>query len=166
MRIRAEQPDDAAQIEALTVAAFADAPHSDRTEHFIVRALRRSGAPWISIVADDAGKVLGHLALSPVTVSGGAAHWYGLGPLSVLPSRQGQGIGSGLVRDGLARLRQAGAAGCVVLGDPGYYGRFGFRAASPLSLPGVPPAYFQSIAFDGNPPSGNVAYPVAFSARD
>ncbi|KEX96141.1 GCN5 family acetyltransferase, partial [Brucella ceti B1/94] len=90
--------------------------------------------------------------------------WYGLGPVSVLPARQGEGIGGKLIREGLAQLRGAGARGCVLLGDLGYYGRFGFKADARQKLPGVPPEYFQCLAFGPDMPQGDVAYHAAFDA--
>lgn len=164
-RIRSEQPSDASAIEAVTVAAFKDAPHTDHTEHFIVRELRRTGALTVSLVAHDGGEIVGHVAVSPVSISNGATRWHGLGPISVLPARQGQGIGTQLMRSALSALRASGAAGCVVLGEPGYYARFGFVADPGLVLPGVPPSYFQAVAFSEPLPSGTVDYHAAFSAK-
>ncbi len=108
-------------------------------------------------------RLLGHVAFSPVLIGGEEKGWYGLGPVSVLPDRQGEGIGSILIREGLAILRQEGAKGCVLLGDPGYYGRFGFRADQRLKLPGVPAEYFQCLAFGPDTPEGDVAYDMAFN---
>lgn len=166
LRIRHEAPGDAATIEAVTVAAFLDAPHTAHTEHFIVRALRAAGQLSVSLVAEHDGVIVGHVAISPVTISDGATDWYGLGPVSVVPSHQGRGIGTQLVTQALAELRDRGAAGCVVLGEPGYYGRFGFEAAPQLMLPGVPPEYFQTLPFRGDLPSGDVAYHASFDARE
>lgn len=129
-----------------------------------MRALRGAGQLSVSLVAEADGAVVGHVAASPVTLSGGERGWYGLGPVSVTPAWQGRGIGSRLVRQALDVLRARGAAGCVVLGEPGYYGRFGFAAAPALVLPGVPPAYFQALAFAGAVPAGTVAYHAAFTA--
>lgn len=81
------------------------------------------------------------------------------------PERQGEGIGSQLMLHALDKLREAGAAGCVVLGDPHYYGRFGFAPAAGLVLPRVPPAYFQAIAFVATIAQGTVAYHDAFDAQ-
>ncbi|HLW27067.1 MAG TPA: N-acetyltransferase [Kiloniellales bacterium] len=162
--IHPETAEDIAAIEAVTVAAFQDAPHASGTEHLIVRALRNAGQLTISLVADDRGDLVGHLAISPVTISDGATGWYGLGPLSVAPKRQRQGIGTRLIQDALEHLRPLGAAGLVVLGEPGYYGRFGFRAAQSLVLPGVPSEYFQSLRFKGREPSGTVSYHRSFTA--
>lgn len=163
--IRKESPTDVAAIEAVTVAAFLSATHASHTEQFIINALRQSGQLSISLVADESGAVIGHVAVSPVAVSDGAAGWYGLGPVSVAPERQGQGVGGQLVEQALGELRRLGAAGCVVLGDPNYYSRFGFTAEPSLVLPGVPPEYFQAIAFAGSLPAGEVSYHESFAAQ-
>ncbi len=162
MKIRPEQPGDETAIHALTHAAFADAPHSSQTEAFIVDALRTHGALAISLVAEDEDALVGHVALSPVQLSDGTEGWYGLGPISVLPSRQGQGVGSALMRAALKALEKEGAAGCVLLGEPGYYGRFGFRADARLRLAGVPAEYFQALQLLGPSPDADVQYHPAF----
>lgn len=164
MLIRSERPDDAAAIEAVTLAAFKGAPHTAHTEQLIVRALREAGALSVSLVAEDAGVIVGHVALSPVVLSGGEPGWYGLGPISVVPALQGRGIGTRLMQAALDALRDRGAAGCVVLGDPGYYGRFGFVADPALVLPDVPPVYFQALPLNGAMPVGTVRYHPAFAA--
>ena len=162
--IRYEVAADVSAIDAVTISAFLSAPHTSHTEQFIVDGLRRAGQLVISLVAEVDGKVVGHVAVSPVTISDGAVDWYGLGPISVVPECQRRGIGSRLMREALRALRERGAAGCVVLGEPEYYGRFGFRADPDLSLPGVPPEYFQMIAFGTNRPRGVVTYHSAFDA--
>lgn len=124
--IRKEVPADVSAIEAVTVAAFRSAENSSGTEQHIVAALREGGELVISLVAEEHGQVVGHIAVSPVTISDGAANWYGLGPVSVVPERQAQGVGTLLVTRALEELRSLGAAGCVVLGEPSYYARFGF----------------------------------------
>ncbi|WP_028031937.1 GNAT family N-acetyltransferase [Gemmobacter nectariphilus] len=163
MDIRNERPTDGAAIRALTTAAFATAPHSSGTEAAIVDALRTGGALHLSLVADEGGAILGHVAFSPVSLTPQAQGWFGLGPISVAPGHQRSGIGSALIRQGLAALRAQGAAGCVVLGDPRYYGRFGFVVGG-LRYPGPPAAYFQALAFDGPVPDGLVSYDPAFGA--
>lgn len=164
LTIRPERPGDIEAIGRLAQAAFAAIEYSSRTEHFIVDALRRSGVLSVSRVAAEGDLILGHAAASPVTVSSSAAGWYGLGPVSVSPERRGQGIGTALVNDVLAALKGMGARGCVVLGEPGYYGRFGFKVYSGLVLPGVPAGYFQALSFNGGVPAGDVAYHAAFEA--
>ena len=162
--IRAETSGDAQAIEAVTTSAFLRAPHTSHTEQRIVSGLRRAGKLAVSLVADADGIVIGHVAISPVSISDGASGWFGLGPVSVLPPHQGRGIGSQLVREALRLLHDRGASGCVVLGEPAYYGRFGFRADPNLVLPGVPPEYFQAASFDSSRPRGTVTYDEAFNA--
>ncbi|MGH6706110.1 MAG: GNAT family N-acetyltransferase [Sphingomicrobium sp.] len=162
MHIRAETAGDAAAISAVVEAAFAGAEHSDGTEVAIVEQLRKAAALTISLVATDGTEIVGHVALSPITIDGVDIGWLGVGPVSVLPGRQNQGIGQALMHEALDRARSMGAAGCVVLGEPAYYGGFGFKADERLSFPGPPPEYFQALAFDGAIPSGTVAYHKAF----
>lgn len=160
---REEQPADAPRIAALTEAAFRDAPHASHTEHFIVDALRRAGKLSASLVAEVDGKLVGHVALSAVALSSGQNGWYGLGPISVDPGRQGQGVGSALMRAALQWLRDRDAAGCVLLGDPAYYARFGFAAHPQMTLPGVPPAYFMALLISARAvPAAEVAYDPLF----
>ena len=104
------------------------------------------------------------MAVSPVRIDGRAGDWYGLGPISVRPDCQGRGIGSLLMAQALDALRLLRAGGCVLLGDPAYYARFGFRAEPGLTLPGVPPEYFMALALAGTVPNGSVAYSEAFDA--
>lgn len=165
IRIRKETATDAAAISAVTVAAFQNAAHTSHTEQFIVTALRNAGQLSVSLVADDGGAVIGHVAVSPVTISDGTVGWLGLGPISVAPDYQGQGIGAQLMAQALAELRALGASGCVVLGEPGYYARFGFKAEPSLVLPEVPPEYFQAVLFSGPLPSGIVSYHESFAAQ-
>jgi putative acetyltransferase len=162
VRIREETRADWPVIEALTLAAFRGAAHASHTEQFIVAALRGAGKLAVSLVAEAHGTVVGHVALSPVSISDATADWYGLGPLSVTPALQRRGVGAGLARAALEVLRTRGAGGCVVLGEPGYYGRFGFRAEPGLSLAGVPAHYFQALSFGRGMPRGRVTYHEAF----
>ncbi|HZZ67308.1 MAG TPA: N-acetyltransferase [Phenylobacterium sp.] len=164
MQIRAERPEDANAIHFLTEAAFKEAPHASHTEAKIVDALRTADALTVSLVAIEDSAVVGHVAFSPVTISSGARNWFGLGPVSVTPARQGQGIGQALVREGLRRLEDLGAAGCVVLGDPDYYGRFGFAYDPGLTYGDIPPGYFQRLTLNGASPKGEVAYHPGFDA--
>ncbi|MDH2236730.1 N-acetyltransferase [Pigmentiphaga sp. GD03639] len=162
MLIRPEQPHDIAAIDRVITRAFATAPHASGTEARIVDALREAGALTLSLVAESHGEVVGHVALSPVALSDGTPGWYGLGPLAVAPGHQGKGLGGQLVAHALDALRQRHAAGCVVLGEPEYYGRFGFRADPDFVLPGVPPEYFQAVRLTPGAGGGTVAYHQAF----
>lgn len=161
--IREETAADCQTIAELTASAFLNAPHTSHTEHHIVSALRKAGKLAVSLVAESDGVMVGHIALSPVSISDGTLGWFGLGPVSVLPEHQRRGIGSQLVREGLRILQDRGAAGCVVLGEPDYYGRFAFQAHPELVLSGVPPAYFQAICFGSSRPKGLVTYHEAFN---
>jgi putative acetyltransferase len=164
--IRTETLADIRAIEAVTISAFLNAPHTSHTEQFIVSALRKAGLLAISLVADAESTVIGHVAVSPVSISDGAAGWFGLGPISVVPEHQFRGVGSRLMREALRILRERGAAGCVLLGAPEYYGRFGFRPDPNLILPDVPFEYFQAISLGTSRPHGTVSYHDAFNARE
>lgn len=87
--IRREKPSDINAIDQVTKAAFASAAYSSGTESFIIKALRANGQLTISLVAEEEGVVIGHVAISPVAISSGDEGWFGLGPVSVVPSRQG-----------------------------------------------------------------------------
>lgn len=129
-----------------------------------MRALRAAEALTLSLVAEEDGSLVGHAALSPVSISDGSQGWHGLGPISVLPQWHRRGIGTRLMHEALTQLRASGAAGCVLLGEPGFYTRFGFAPHAALVLPGVPPAYFMALAFGSACASGSVRYNPAFEA--
>lgn len=162
--IHDETPADAEAIRALTEAAFRDAPHGSGTEAAIVDALRAAGALSLSLVARENGQITGHVAFSPVRIDTGEGQWFGLGPISVHADHRRRGIGAALVREGLSRLRQQGAAGVVLLGDPAWYGRFGFVSDGALRYGDIPVAYVQRVIFTGTPPKGEVRYHPAFDA--
>jgi putative acetyltransferase len=162
MMIREETPADFTAIRDIHIAAFARHPYSHQTEHLIVDALRADGVLTISLVAEVSGKVAGHIAFSPITIDGEHKEWYILGPIGVLPAMQRQGIGKQLVLQGLEVLRKLGAEGCVLVGDPAYYNRFGFRQCSELNLEGVPAEVFLCLSLTGNIPHGMVEHPPEF----
>jgi putative acetyltransferase len=163
-RIRPEGPGDVDIIAEITREAFRTDPRSTHTEEFIIAGLRASGVLTVSLVAETNGQVIGHIALSPVSVSDGSSGWFALGPVTVSPPHQQSGTGTALVTEGLAALGRLGAAGCVVLGEPAFYGRFGFKKRRTLRLPGVPPEYFLARSFSNQFPVGTVAYHPAFDA--
>jgi predicted N-acetyltransferase YhbS len=162
LEIRPERRNDVAAISNVTTAAFETAPHSSGTEARIVEGLRTGGALTLSLVADDDGEIIGHVAFSPVEIPGVQGDWYGLGPVSVRPDKQRRGYGQALVRTGLEHLRAMRAAGCVVLGEPAYYRMFGFKSDPALTYGGYPSPYFQRLVFCGPPPNGDVTYHTAF----
>ena len=164
IQIRDEQNIDIQAIFDLTKTAFNDEEYSSHTEQFIVNALRAAKQLTVSLVAETQGKIVGHIAFSPVSISDGTTDWYGLGPISVIPEYQRKGIGSELMKEGLNRIKALNAKGCVLLGDPSYYGKFGFKADTRLILEGVPAEYFQILAFTDHIPSGYVTYSEAFNA--
>jgi len=164
--VRKERDGDILSIRRVTEFAFKDAEYSSQAEQWIVEALRKNHALTVSLVAELDGSVLGHVAISPVTISDGTKNWYGLGPISVLPAYQNRGIGSLLIQKALLELEAIHAEGCVVLGEPGYYGRFGFKVHEGLVYPNVPPEYFQALSFNDRIPVGEVSYHESFNATE
>lgn len=162
--IRSETDADASAIAEVTVAAFKTLEVSQHTEQFIIRALRAANALTVSLVAELDGRVIGHIAFSPVTISDGTRNWYGLGPVSVMPKYQRQGVGKALIQEGLSRLKEMKAQGCCLAGHPEYYRKFGFENVSGLALPGVPQEVFFALSFHGHYPQGSVAFHKAFKA--
>lgn len=164
IHIRPETTNDESAIEEVTLAAFKGAEHSNHNEHAIVGGLREANQLSISLVAEDGliQNVVGHVAISPVKISDGSENWYGLGPISIIPQYQGNGIGSLLVDRVLADLQSRHAAGCVVLGRPEYYTRFGFKPEPSLQLLGVPQEYFMAVTWRKPVPTGIVSYHKAF----
>ena len=161
--IREEAPDDIVPVDEITRSAFRGHPFSQQTEHLIVRGLREAGALSLSLVATLDGGVVAHAAFSAVSIGAQDSAWWGLGPVSVRPENQRSGIGSALIRSGLRRLRERGIAGCVVLGDPAYYRRFGFEPQAGLLYPGAPADHFMALALGAVMPMGEVRYHAAFT---
>jgi putative acetyltransferase len=162
--IRNETDADVSAITEVTVAAFKTLEISNHTEQFIIAALRTAKALKVSLVAELDGRVIGHIAFSPVTISDGTPNWYGLGPVSVLPAYQRQGIGKALIREGLSRLKDMNAKGCCLVGHPDYYRKFGFKNMSGLVHEGAPQEVFFALSFDGHTPQGTVAFHQGFRA--
>ena len=145
--IRNEEKDDYAIISEVTIAAFETMDISNHTEQFIVEALRSAKALTISLVAEIDGRVVGHIAFSPVTMSDGTKDWYGLGPVLAHPDFQSKGIGKALIREGLSRLKDLNAKGCCLVGHPQYYRQFGFENVEGLIHEGVPQEVFFVLSF-------------------
>jgi putative acetyltransferase len=165
MIIRKETASDIEAITQITIAAFKTLPISNHTEQFIINALRAAGALTISLVAEINGRVVGHIAFSPVTIADGSKGWYGLGPVSVLPDYQKQGIGKSLINEGLSLLKDMGGKGCALVGDPNYYKRFGFKNYPELIHDGVPQEVFLALPFTEMVPQGTVVFHEGFLAN-
>lgn len=166
MIIRNEVASDIEAISEVTKAAFRNHPYSNNTEQFIINALRAENALTISLVAELDEKVVGHIAFSPVTFTDGSENWYDLGPISVEPDYQKRGVGTKLVNEGLDTLKDLGAEGCVLVGGPDFYKRFGFKSPDGLKHQGVPQENFLALSFGKRIPKGTVQFHKAFSATE
>jgi putative acetyltransferase len=164
MTIRPERLSDIEAIRAVNRAAF-----DTGTEATLVDRLREEVSPIVSLVADDEGKICGHILFSFVALADDSLRIMGLAPMAVVPDRQRQGIGSMLVRTGLHACRELDVQAVVVLGHAAYYPRFGFRPASQLGIRGeydVPDDVFMALELEPGAllgKSGVVRYHSAFS---
>lgn len=166
LEIRPERPSDTARVDEIQRAAFGQAD-----EARLVEALRERAKPYLSLVAELSGELVGHVMFSPVSIegSGDPPPLAGLAPLAVAPEAQGRGAGSALVRAGLRDCISLGWQAVFLLGHPAYYSRFGFVLAAEQGLRYESEAYdpaFQLIelvpdALSGC--SGWVRYHEAFS---
>jgi len=164
MLIRVEEPRDRAAIHAVNVSAF-ETP----AEANLVDALRERAQPFVSLIAEDSGVIVGQIALSPV---GLADHpelqIMGLAPMAVAPEHQRKGIGSALVRAGLEQCKRLGFGAVVVLGHPAYYPRFGFMSSAHFGIAceyEVPEDVFMVVELQPGflrGASGKVKYHAAF----
>jgi putative acetyltransferase len=165
MILRKETVADIEAITEVTIAAFKNHPISNHTEQFIINTLRDASALTISLVAEIDGRVVGHIAFSPVIISDGTKDWYGLGPVSVLPDYQKQGIGKSLINEGMSLLKDMGGKGCALVGDPNYYKRFGFKNYPELIHDGVPQEVFLALPFNEKVPQGTIVFHEGFLAN-
>lgn len=166
MNIREEKESDINAIFEITKQAFENHPVSHGTEQFIINALRKDNALTISLVAEIEEKVVGHIAFSLLTISDGSCDWYALGPISVQPKFQWQGIGQALIHEGLSQLKSLGSQGCVLVGPPKYYNRFGFKSFSELNIEGVPQQYVLALPFNEKIATGLITHHQAFSVKN
>lgn len=162
LSVRDERVGDHAAIRDLTAAAFAASRYGDNGEAGIIETLRAAGALTLSLVAERGGRLCGQVTVSPVEVGAAVTGWYGIGPVAVTPAAQGRGIGAALMRAAVGRLEEMRAAGCVLVGDPGYYGRFGFFADGRVRYGDVPVAYVLRLVLAGPDAAGDVRYHAAF----
>ena len=166
LTIRAEAPEDGPAIAEVTASAF-----GKEREARMVDAIRRSGGyvPELSLVAELRGRVVAHVMLSYVGLAGDERRVLELGPMSVTPERQRQGIGSALVREALRLAEERGEPLVLVLGHASYYPRFGFRPAAKLGIvppdPSIRDEFFMAVPLKAYDPTlrGRVVFPPAFT---
>lgn len=162
MIIRLETNRDTTAIREITETAFRDRPYAGGDEQDVIDRLREAGALVLSLVAVDGDAVVGQVTFSPALLSDGSGPWFALGPVAVLPSRQGEGTGAALIEEGLARIESLGALGCILTGNPAYYRRFGFENSPENAPPDEPAAFFMLKLLKGNAPKGTFSFHPAF----
>lgn len=162
LKIRPEHPNDTAEIRALITDAFRPAPYYEGAEADIVKLLNESGDMTLSLVAEKDGEILGHVAFSPVQINGEPTEWIGLGPISVPPAHRNKGVAAALVEEGVKRIKELQAHGCVTVGSAKYFKEFGFTNLAGIHLTGAPTKNFLGIAFTDDIPSGEVLFNKAF----
>ena len=166
VEVRDAHPGDAAAIRAVLVAAFPTAQEAD-----LVEQLQRDGDAVLSLVAVEGEVIVGHILMSRMNAVGDGRvyHAVGLAPVAVLPERQNAGIGGMLVRDAVSRMRDQSEELVFLVGEPDYYRRFGFAAATaaPFASRYAGP-YFMALALNGAEPpaAGRADYAPAFAGLE
>jgi len=164
VRIRAAMDEDAKAIHVLTRDAFASMWFADENDQHLPARLQTDGDLTLSLVAVT-DEIIGHVAFSPVTIANAKGDWYALGPISVLAARQRQGVGTLLAKTGLAQLRDIGAAGCVLTGNPDVYRPMGFSSDHALTYGGLNPQYIQYLTLSGSIPTGEITFAPALQGN-
>jgi putative acetyltransferase len=162
LNIRPETAADHAAIFDLTRRAFAPMPYAAGDEQDLINRLRDAGALEISLVAERGGHIVGHIAFSRAFAADGSDGWYTLGPVSAEPELKHQGIGSALIEAGLGMLGERDAAGCVLVGNPAYYSRFGFLRFPELCPAGEPAQFYQMLPLRISQPTAVVGFHPLF----
>lgn len=160
--IRPEEPGDEKAIHAVVTLAFEGHPYSDGDEQDVIDRLRDDGDLLLSLVAMDSDAIIGQITYSPAILMNGELGWVVLGPVAVEPSHQGQGIGRALIEAGEVIMKERGAKGMTVLGDPEIYSRFGFEQDTPMWLAGELGWAFQVKSFGEDIPACEQRYVRAF----
>lgn len=160
--IRSEDSSDVETIRSVTERAFKGVSYASGDEQDIIERLRESGALSVSLVATIESEILGHIALSPTRSTDSSQEWLALGPVSVIPECQRKGIGSALIRQALAEIREQNATGCILVGDPAYYKRFGFELAPEYSPRPEYASVFMINQFFDEEPAGALSFHQAF----
>lgn len=162
--IRRETDADIPAIADIVTAAFAEVEQSDQTESRIVEQLRDDNALSVSLVAVVDTRIVGHVAASPVSFDDATGGWFGVGPVSVAPESQGHGVGTALMEHVIAALREGGAGGAIVVGEPAFYVKLGFAHTEFLSYQNVSDKYLLAQRLgDSRFPTGQVHYHPAFA---
>lgn len=162
LRIRPEEPGDEAAIHDITERAFAPMPFSDGDEKDLIDRFREAGALEISLVAEQDNRLVGQVTFTRASAADGSPGWYALGPAAVDPELQARRIGERLIEAGIARLREREAAGCILVGNPDYYRRFGFRSYPKLCPERQPAAFFQILPLAVREPNAVVEFHPLF----
>ena len=156
--LRPEAEADYDKIHAITEAAFAPMPFSNGSEPTVIRRLRADGDATLALVAERDDRLVGHIMFSPISVSDGGEGWIALGPVSVDPELQKQGIGQALIVEGLKHIERMGAPGCILIGNPAYYSRFGFVGDGRITYRDLPAPVVQWLSFGQEKPGGEVTF--------
>jgi putative acetyltransferase len=162
VQIRHECAEDAQAIHDLTARAFAPMPFAGGDEQLLPARFRSANVLALSLVAELGGKVIGQLTLTPAIAADSAPGWFALGPISVDPDYQKHGIGSRMIAAAIGWLKSKNAAGCALVGNPAYYGRFGWRPAPDLTPAGEPAEYYQILPLADAEPKTIISFHPLF----
>jgi putative acetyltransferase len=160
--IRQEHPEDFADIRDVTQRAFTPMPFYDGHDQDLPERFRKAGELQLSLVAVLEDKVVGHVALTKATHESQEQGWFALGPIAVEPEWQRKGIGTALIAQARNWLQSQKAKGCILMGDPGYYTRHGFKVMPDHCPVGEPSEYFMALQLDGPVPKGRFAFSRLF----
>jgi putative acetyltransferase len=160
--IRPEAESDRRAIWEVTRSAFEGRPYAAGDEQDLIDNLRADGVLSVSLVAIDGSELIGQITFSPASISSNRGNWYALGPVSVIPERQGEGTGAALIDAGIKAIESLGAVGCILTGDPGYYSKHGFTLASEHCPELESEEYFMVRVIGDEEPVGTFAFHVAF----
>lgn len=160
--IRKECGSDCDAIRSITERAFDGMPYAGGDEQDVIDRLRSANALTLSLVAIVDGELVGHICFSPAELEDGSCPWFALGPVSVVPERQRQGIGTALIESGLAQVRKLNGLGCILTGNPKYYEKFGFQLAPDHAPPNEPVEYFMLKLLSAHPPVGQFSFHGGF----
>ncbi len=162
IEIRPEKPGDLDSIRSVTTDAFRGRPYADGDEQDVIERLRAANSLTLSLVAIDGGQLVGQITFSPAVNGDGSGPWLALGPVSVEPERQGEGIGELLINTGVEEFVEQGALGIILTGNPDYYTRFGFEVSPDLAPENEPGEFFMLRLLHGDRPTGVFSFHPAF----